>query len=428
MIALSMACGLRAETQGPPWRMDEFMISLWGGPGNAELARCLAEDARFNTVMGGVDWTPAGGPELLDLAHEHGMRVLMKINPETVTDEIISHPALWGYYVFDEPVQQNVSYADILPSVTAHRAVDRGHPVYINLNNADDPVAFIETIQPDLLSIDRYQWWYGREDYFPLLERYRKLSLEHDIPLIWWVEANADENRSNTPEGNRRMLKQSVYTALAYGVKGIQWFGWGEACSWEPKGEGRWGLKPAGEDVAAINAELQALGPTLMGLESVDVFHTEPLPRGAKRLPDTHWVHMAESGYPHLVMGMFRDGEGLDYILLANGNFMYEKLAALNFQEPVLAVERLDKKTGAWVPLTIGTEGIGKEHHKLVNRNFYFQMYSQRSGGSLTRDMGAIVRHWQNGGGRNQFTEIMLAAGDGELLRVTRDLGPKTVR
>ncbi len=346
MIALSMACGLNAETQGPRWRMDEFMISLWGGPGNAELARCLAEDARFNTVMAGVAFTPAGGPELLDLAHEHGMRVLMKVDPETVSDETISHPALWGYYVFDEPVQQKVTYADILPAATAHRAVDRSHPVYINLNNADDPVAFIETIQPDLPSIDRYQWWYGREDYFPLLQRYRELSLEHDIPLVWWVEANADENRSNYPEGNQQMLRQSVYTALAYGVKGIQWFGWGEACSWEPKGEGRWGLKPAGEDVAAINAELQVLGPTLMGLESVDVFHTPPLPTDALLVPDDHWVQ-ATGG--ELVLGLFKDAKRRDHILVANRDHESAREAILALKRGGKRVRRLDRHTGDWV-------------------------------------------------------------------------------
>ena len=64
----------------------------------------------------------------------------------------------------------------------ALRAADPTHPAYINLNNADDPVAFIETVRPDLLSIDRYQWWYGREDYIPLLERYRQF--HPGIPVL----------------------------------------------------------------------------------------------------------------------------------------------------------------------------------------------------------------------------------------------------
>lgn len=349
MISVAMACASVGEPQSTHWRMDGFVVSLWGGPGNAELARCLAEDAHFNTVMGGVSWTPAGGTDLLDLAHKHGMRVLMKVDPKSITEETIRHPGLWGYFVFDEPVQQKVTYAEILPSVAAHRAVDRSHPVYINLNNADDPVAFIETIRPDLLSIDRYQWWYGREDYVPLLERYRRLSLEHGIPLIWWVEANADANRSNYPEGNERMLRQSVYTALAYGVKGIQWFGWGEACSWEPKGEGRWGLKPAGEDVAAINAELRVLGPALVRLKSVGVFHTPPLPAGASPVPDSCWVQ-ATGGT--LVLGLFRDAERRDYVLAVNRDHESPCTVALKLKRGDRLVRRLERRSGDWVPTT----------------------------------------------------------------------------
>jgi len=346
ILALSMACCLGAEPQGPRWQMDEFMISLWGGPGNAELARCLAQDAHFNTVMAGLSWTPAGNAELLDLAQEHGLRVLMKVDPETLSAQTTNHPALWGYFVFDEPVQQNVTYADLVPAVAAHRSVDPLHPVYINLNNGDDPAAFIHAVQPDVLSIDRYQWWYGREDYFPLLERYRRLSLEHDIPLLWWVEANADENRANYPEGNRQMLRQSVYTALAYGVKGIQWFGWGEACSWEAKGKGRWGLKPAGEDVAAINAELRALGPTLMGLQSVDVFHTAPLPPDTNPVPADSWVQVTGG---ELAIGLLTDARRRDYILVANRDHESSCDATLTLRRGNRGFRRLDRGSGHWV-------------------------------------------------------------------------------
>lgn len=330
------------------WRMDEFMISVWGGPNSPELGRCLAEDAGFNTVMGGVGMTGEHGVGILDLAHRYGLRVLLKIEPQAVTEAVREHPALWGYYVFDEPVQCKVTYESLLPAVQAFRQADPRHPVYINLNSADDAEAFIKTLDPDLLSLDRYQWWYGSEDYFPLLERYRALSLKHDLPLIWWVEANADENRYHYPSDNQAKLRQSVFTALAYGVKGIQWFGWGEACSWEASPDpARWQLKPAGEDVAAINCELQRLGPILLPLRSTGVYHTAPLPTDTHALPPDCPVQTEEPG---LVLGLLQGAEA-EYVLVANRDHALKKAAVLRLDPRVVSVERFNKRRGEWVPL-----------------------------------------------------------------------------
>ena len=355
MIALALTMGDDAPAADARiWQLDEFMISLWGGPGSPELARCLAQDANFNTVMAGLAFTPPGDTDLLDLCHEHGMRVLLAIEPQDIGETIKTHPALWGYFCFDEPVQQSVEYSDLAPKANALRAADPTRPVYINLNNADDPVAFIQTVSPDLLSIDRYQWWYGREDYIPLLERYRRLSLTHDLPLLWWVEANADEDRTNTPADNQQKLRQSVFTALAYGVKGIQWFGWGEACSWEPKGQGRWGLKPAGEHVGAINAELLVLGPVLIGLESVDVFHTAPLPAGGRLPPDDLWVQPAGG---QLVMGLFRDVMRRDYVLIANRDHTSSCTATLELPRDVKRVRHIQKTSARWTRPRVTRQG-----------------------------------------------------------------------
>jgi hypothetical protein len=354
VLALSLLSAALASDETPvrTWRLDEFVISVWGGPNSPELARCLAEEAHFNTVMGGPGWTGEQGAGVLDLADCHGLRVLLKIAPEEVTPAVSRHPALWGYYVFDEPVQCNVTYESLAPTVEAFRTADATHPIYINLNNADDPAAFISTLDPEVLSIDRYQWWFGREDYFPLLERYRALSLQQDLPLLWWVEANADENRYHTPPDNQRKLRQSVFTALAYGVKGIQWFGWGEACSWErsPDPE-RWQLKPAGRDVAAINADLRRLGPVLMGLRSVAVYHTVPLPPETHPLPEGCWVR---TDAPDTVLGLFQDAQRRDFVLVANRDHDRRQAVALRLTGPVTAVHRFSRRTGHWLPLALG--------------------------------------------------------------------------
>ncbi|MHC4889862.1 MAG: hypothetical protein ACYTEO_10430, partial [Planctomycetota bacterium] len=126
---------------------------------------------------------------------------------------------------FDEPARKNVEYEDLLKKVQAFQKADPYRPTYINLNEQDNLEEFIRIIQPWILSYDHYQWWFGREQYFILLEKFRKHSLEADIPFIVWVEACAQPNWIY-PEDNAQKIRQSVYCSLAYGAKGIQWWSW----------------------------------------------------------------------------------------------------------------------------------------------------------------------------------------------------------
>jgi hypothetical protein len=217
----------------------------------------------------------------------------------------------------------------------------------------------------------------------------------------------------------------SVFTSIAYGVKGIEWF-WGRLMFDTEKPV----MNQCGRDVAAINAELTVLGPHLMGLESVDVFHTEPLPRDTHAVPEDYWFTLAESWYPGLCVGVFRsadDADMNDYLLVANTNYSHEKLAVLQFTRPVAAVERLDKRTGEWIAVPLNP-GVTEQNRALVRVNLFFQMYSQRTGGDVIDHMQHLEQDWFGGRSGNQFAEVMLAAGDGELVRVIPELGRDSVR
>jgi len=120
-----------------------------------------------------------------------------------------------------------VTYGELLSAVRAFRSADEQHPVYISLSTEGDPATFVETMAPDVLSLDRCQSWYGGQDCFFLLERYRQPALQYSMPLIGWVETNADENHNHYPPDNQQKLRQSVFTALAPRVTGVQGFGRG---------------------------------------------------------------------------------------------------------------------------------------------------------------------------------------------------------
>jgi len=405
------------------WEMDEFMIFggwPWANGTDVDTAVKLYAGAGFNVLMGTRD--------KLDVCAKYGIKLIVEeITPEEVSD-IKDHPGLWGYWIIDEPLRNMKAVRKVADEF---HAADPTHPVYVNLVSRGGEYLsdYLDIVEPELLSWDYYEWWWGTEAHFVKLEVHRDAGLAAGVPVIRWVEVNAAYglefvgHDTSRPEDNEIRLRRSVFTSLAYGIRGIEWFTAQNLLS-----NGGTVLNDQGHDIAAINKEIITLGPVLMGLNSVDVFHTEPLPRGTKAVPEDHWVTMAESGYPNLVMGTFLDDAGVDYLFMSNANILYEKLAALQFREPVAKIEKFDKNTGAWIPIEISTNGVSEEAQKLIGRNLDFQMYSQSTGGRLIAHHDQNRANWFSDRTGNHFAEVMLAPGDGELLRVTRDLSPGTTR
>ena len=209
---------------------------------------------------------------------------------------------------------------------------------------------YMDVVKPELLSYDFYQWWWGSEWYYSRLEVHRSAALAADIPLLVWIEANAAVSQESGGAGpaylpdNQQRLRQSVYTSLAYGVKGIQWFVY--SLIFGPGAE----LTRSGQDIAKINAELQVLGPTLMQLHSVDVFHTAPLPRDTRPLPPDYWVQCTGRDW---VLGVLKDTAGADYLLVANRDWQRGRSALLQFPRGVRAVQSMAKRSGRWWDLEL---------------------------------------------------------------------------
>ncbi len=336
MIALLLTGAATAE----PWQPQEFMISLWGCPHTPELARAVA-DAGFNTVM--------CGPDQLDLCHEHGLRVIVKgVTPEDAR-RLRDHPAVWGWFVEDEP-KEPPSVAD---EVAAFHEADPTHPAYVNLMAWQDLSAYIAAVQPRVLSYDYYQWWWNEAHHFSRLEVHRRAALEAGIPLICWIEGSSDPRWEWGEKGQTRLfdnpdkLRHSVYTALAYGVKGIQWFNdyvvFRHAAGRRMLPE----LRPAGEDVAALNREVATLGPQLLGLRSTAVYHAPPLPTGTRAAPDGHWLQPIGGDW---VVGHFVDETEREHAMVVNRDYERQRMMIVRVAADHLPVERFDLTRATWVP------------------------------------------------------------------------------
>ena len=396
------------------WELSEFMILVgWPDLNNPAMFQALAQ-ANFNTVMGSLD--------RLDLCRKNHLKLLvMDANPSTAS-KLSEDPTIWGYDILDEPEPDK--FPVLAEQVKIYHKADPNHPAYINLmaRSGDYLNSFIGTVHPEILSYDFYQWWYGpynewwdgSRGYFARLEQHRDAALSAGIPLFCWVEVTANPNDERyksgkidvpCPTDNAQKIRQSVYTSLAYGVKGIEWF----VCRMMFK-VGSTELNQCGRDVAVINAELKRLGPILIKLHSVNVYHTPPVPRSTKEAPPQHWV---QAECEDLVLGMFEDDSKNEFIIVTNRNHQYKRKVVLRFQRPIEAVEKFDKQTGKWIKLQLHKRGDLRDDPYNLERLEAFIGFPPRDEERLIqlRNLNGYLPPYK-------VVEFIIAPGDGELLKV----------
>ena len=347
VVLLATALGATAMADG--WRMPRLMISGWGGPTDAATAQAFV-NAGFNTVMCKV--------EHLELCRGHGLRaILFDATPEFAAQHR-NDEAIWGYYVQDEPKAEEFAQAGA--RVAAFEAADPTRPGYVNLMAWMDLKQYFATVKPRFLSYDYYQWWWGPKNHFGRLAAHRQAALAAGVPLICWVEANADKRYERGEAGagylpdNAVKLRQSVFTALAYGVKGIQWFTTGLVFGEDGA------LTESGADIQRINADVNALGPILVRLRSTGVWHTAPVPEGAQALPTDGRIATTSED---LVIGAFADDAAhTEYLLAVNQSIEKPEWVVMSLDNVATPVEVFDRETHQWsvlgVPATAGRTGV----------------------------------------------------------------------
>jgi hypothetical protein len=338
-----------------------FLIYLWNAPEVSDdeaRANALA-DAGFTVV----DWDPAK----LDIAQRHGLKAMVHgpISADSARKQA-GEKTIWGYHLGDEPYPE-----DKFPPIAAQfRILEQSapdHMPFINMlsTTGDFLRNYMEVVRPPILSFDYYQWWWGTDRYFEKLEQFREAAVAAGVPLAACIEVSANPAVERGETGylpdNLRKLRQSVYTTLAYGARGIEWFS--ASLLFEPKSLT---LTPAGRDVAALNREIKRIGSVLVTLRSTDVFHTAPLPAATRTPPKDYWLQvLAEEGRAGLVQGMFKDAEGRDYVLVANRDHRDAQAVNVRLQSKWLGIapwnkpkvyryviEMLNRETLEWKPVS----------------------------------------------------------------------------
>jgi hypothetical protein len=348
LIFAPLAAALPPDaSSGRPPGAARLPIMTWPGPGasllNPDTLRLVAE-AGFSVNMSFLGSREAN-LKALDLAKAAGLALMVQDDRVSkiledpslpleglagVAADYARHPALYGYFVTDEP---NAGKFERLGAIVARlKTLDPWHPVYINLfptyaNEAqlgtptyeEHVRRFLETVRPPFLSFDHYPVTETglRPDYYRNLEIVRAMAAARGLDL--WAFALVTPHAVYPPPTAGHVRLQ-LWSDIAYGAKALQYFTFAT-----PEGtDYRWGSGlidksgrpgPAYGIARAVNAEIRRIEGLVLGWTSLAVYHTGPLPLGTLP-PGPDSPVLGASGTP-LVVGVFTDGSAR-YVVLVN--------------------------------------------------------------------------------------------------------------
>ena len=292
---------------------------------------------------------------------------------DSVVIDYIAHPALFGYYIVDEPNAKD--FAALAKIVEHLREKDPIHIPYINLfPNYATPVQlgvqtyseyvekFMETVHPPILSFDHYPITDEglREYYFENLKIIRAAALKYKVPFWGFALSVA---HGPYPKPHQGHIRFQLYCNLAYGAKGLQYFTYATPRS------SRWDFHEAILDTSGnkttiyrdaqfINNEIHKLAPVLNNLRSIGVYHTTPLPPGCDVLPPGLAVEFVEEG--EVVIGLFRDSKEHTYVMVVNRDYLSGAMPRVYFAKNVKGIIEVSKNTEQPMKVKFGSTEIDK--------------------------------------------------------------------
>ncbi len=241
----------------------------------------------------------------LDTAQRAGIKLIitcreLETDPEATVNRFKNHPALDGYFLRDEP--DRTAFASLGKWARTIESVDNKHYCYLNLlptyaslealktdSYREYVNLFIQEVNLPFVSFDHYPVIGDsslRGDFYENLEIISDESRKAGKPFWAFALATAHDPYSIATLASLRL---QVYSNLAYGAQGIQYFTY-----WTPVGT-IWNFNHAPitetfqrsevyDRVREVNKEIKALSPVFLGAKLLSVAHTGEIPVGTKQL------------------------------------------------------------------------------------------------------------------------------------------------
>lgn len=276
----------------------KFPIVAWTGitAEESDYKMEVMRDCGINVYLGWYN-TVEEVIMTLDNAQEAGVKAILSCDdilyhPAEFVPKVMSHPALFGYHIEDEP--ETSEFEMLSQIVNGILKVDDIHPCYINLypNWAWGDIdsyryklnAFLTKVPQRFLSFDHYpiREIYGvstlREEWYKNLEDIRYVAKAKKVPFwAFALSLSVGDEAEKCPIPTTAELRLQQFSNLAYGAQGFQY--------WTFHGIYRTSKSQIYDRVLQVNKELQALSKIFLGAEVTDVWHTgAELPYGTRAL------------------------------------------------------------------------------------------------------------------------------------------------
>jgi hypothetical protein len=300
-------------------KIRECGFTVAGFVAPAALTNCEAAGLKAivsDPRVGGYDWRNVNA----DVARS---------NVTSLAKEIGNHPAIYGYYLRDEPPAGFFPHLEKVASVVRELAPKKW--AYINLfpnyaenwqlettGYADYIEKFIATCHPTQLSFDHYPLLEGggmRGNYFENLEQISAAARKHKLPF-WTIALSV--GGLNYREPSAIDMRWEVYSALIYGARGLAYFTYFAPPVGNYHGApiDQFGNPtPTWSHVQNINLQVAKLGPTLLKLTSDEVYHFGTLPAGCHAPSEKSLVKSADANF---AIGDFTHEDGSRYVMVMN--------------------------------------------------------------------------------------------------------------
>ena len=323
---------------------DEFPILAWfsllGDQVTKERYEEMAE-AGFN-----ISFSHFGSDEQIEQALEAsigtGVKILVNCGAESVK-RFCHHPQTVGYFLRDEPT--GADFPALAKLAEDIRKVDDTKLLYLNLfpnyvspehlgaeSYAAHVAQFIKEIKLGMVSFDHYPVIFDgvrRDNFYANLEDVAAESKKAGVPFWAFSLSTAHDPY---PVANRAAMRLQIFTNLAYGAQGIQYF------TYTSPGTETWNFHNAPIDansqrtevwdrVAEINHEVQTLKDVFLGAEMIKVRHT------GENIP-AQTVALAEGDLPQQIAKVEADGEGVVVSQLKNGSKRYLMVVNRDIYKP----------------------------------------------------------------------------------------------
>jgi len=288
----------------------------------------------------------------------------MREKIRSLVSEVGDHPALFGYYLRDEP---SAEMFDNLALVADElRKEDPEAAAYINLfpnyaspqqlgtESYEEHVSrFAETVRPPFISYDHYcmtESGTSYDLYFANLAVVRRVAIEHGVPF-WNIVLGCGLHMLRVP--NEADLRWQVYTTLAYGGKGISYY------RYRIRPDANFRMGPVDEfgnltetyyAMQRVNHRVAMLGPTMMRLRSTRVTHVfaeEPLfelPEECEAFsPDAVLSDITGGDF---VVGQFEDEDGRSCFMIVNLSLTRSARYWVTLADPQAKLRMISDVTG----------------------------------------------------------------------------------